>query len=117
MEYALFKTPIVGDIELFAHILHGQFSDRRRKYVEGNTLIYKEIFQKQITGDDSVIDEIKHKARQAIENLQNSLDEFKIGADHFNKNVLVNFISENIQIERNRRNLKTSSENKIKIFE
>lgn len=116
MEYALFKVPIVGELDLFATILSGQFYERSKKYVEGRTLIYKEISPRQITGNDTIIEEIKAQAKQAIDGIQNTLDEFRKSADLFNENELKKFISTTIQRERDRRNAQFNSEIKLNPF-
>ncbi|EOG6897067.1 hypothetical protein ACLH3T_002444 [Flavobacterium psychrophilum] len=116
MEVAYFKIPIVGSLDLFSALVQNQFYNREVKYVEGRTLIYREYSSQQISGNDDVINGIKERAKIQVDNLIKILENFKVTAEQFNENELKENIKTFILKERDKRNLKSNSENKLNPF-
>lgn len=116
MEVAYFHVPIIGDLDLFASLVRQQFYNRKVKYVDGRTLIYREYSTRPITGNQELIDAIKQKAKTEIDTIQTALNEFKKTADAFNEGDLKKNIEKFITQERVRRNKKSNSENQLNPF-
>ena len=116
MEYVLFKTPIVVDIGLFEHIVHGIIQSNSPEFIEGRYLYYKKFSSKRISGNDSVIEDLNKQAKAAIERIQDVLDNFKSEVESFNENDLKPIINETINREREKRNTISDSEKKLNPF-
>ncbi len=115
MEFALCSVPIVGSMDLFGEIFRGHHWNRNH-FVKGLTFYYKEVSPQRITNNDTVINEIKEKAKVAIEGIQNQLEQFGQSADKFNETELKPFITHTIEQERKRRKDKGDSESKLRPF-
>lgn len=115
IEYALYSIPVSGDMELFAYLVR-PFIDRRRTYVEYNTLYYKEYSDIKISGNDELVNAIKERVVGFTTNINNSLSQFENEVNQFHENKLKPTIAEFIKSEIEKRNLKSDSESKLNPF-
>ncbi len=116
MDYAMFEVPVIGNLELFASIAKNNFYSSSTNFFQNRTVIYREFSPNQIAGNDTVIENIKERAKNAFENIELSLSSFQATVDDFNDNELKNYISQIIQQERDRRSEKSNSEAKLNPF-
>jgi hypothetical protein len=115
VEYAIYSIPVSGDMEIFGYLVR-PFIDRRRTYVEYNTLYYKEYSNTQISGNDRLIEEIKNRVKGFTQNVNEALKQFDNEVQNFNETRLMPTIKQFIQSEIDKRNLKSDSESKLNPF-
>lgn len=115
MDYALFTVPVIGSSELFLAITRYLYNDRKSGF-DGRNVIYKEISQFKISGNDEIISNIKQNAKAKFDSIEKALSDFKVKADAFNEEELRPLISETIKTEREKRDIKGDSENKLNPF-
>jgi hypothetical protein len=115
IEYALYSIPVSGDMELFAYLVR-PYIDRRRTYMEYNTLYYKEYSDIKISGNDELVNAIKERVVAFTTNVNNSLSQFENEVNQFHENKLKPTIAEFIKSEIVKRNLKSDSESKLNPF-
>ena len=116
MDYAIFQIPIVGNLDLFGSIVGNQFYNGSNKYLNGRNFLYKEFSSHPIAGNEPLIEQIKERAKISVNGLETALESFKKNADNFNQNELKNLISEITASEKEKRNTKSDSENKLNPF-
>ncbi|WP_202703288.1 hypothetical protein [Flavobacterium sp. UGB4466] len=116
MDYAIFQIPIIGNLELFGNIVGNQFYNGSNKYVNGRNFLYKEFSSQPISGNEPLIEQIKERAKNSVNGLETALASFKKVAENFNQNELKNLISEVTASEKEKRNTKSDSENKLNPF-
>lgn len=115
MEFALFTVPVIGSSDLFVLITKHIYNDRKSGF-DGRNVLYKEISQHKISGNDEIIKGIKENAKIKFESIEKALTDFKESADTFNEQELKPLIFNIINKEKEKRNIKGDSENKLNPF-
>jgi hypothetical protein len=115
IEYAIYKIPIVGDIELFGSLV-GRHIDRQTTYVEYQTLCYKEYSNIPITNNDGLIDAIKARFLSFTNKINNELNQFDQELTDFYNTTFEPNVRGLIETEISKRNLNSSSASKLNPF-
>lgn len=115
VEYVLYNIPITGNMEMFASLVK-PFIDRQRTYVDYNTLFYKEYSNIIITGNDSLINEIKNRVIDLTTKINNTLKQQEDEFIQFYEITLMPTIDKIIESEITKRNLSSESESKLNPF-
>ncbi|HAY3501317.1 hypothetical protein HZQ11_16830 [Elizabethkingia anophelis] len=116
MEVAFFTVPIEGKVDLFNQIVKFNHFSNDKLFLNGNKLIYREPSTKVITNNDEVIETIKLNAKNNINAVQNMLSSFENSYNEFVANTLKPEVEILVKKERERRNNKTNTENKLNPF-
>lgn len=116
MEVAYFTVPIEGKTDVFSKIIKNNHFSNDKIYFDSNKLIYREPSTKIITNNDEVIESIKQNAKNNINAVQTLLTSFENSYKDFFDNILKPEIVELVNKERERRNNKSETENKLNPF-
>ncbi len=115
VEYAIYIIPVSGDMELFGYIIR-PYINRRTTYIQYNNLYYKEYSNNPISGNDDLINEIKNRVVNFINNVNSSLKQFEGDVENFHETKLKPIIDTYIQSEIAKRNLTSDSISKLNPF-
>ncbi len=115
VECAIYGIPISGDMDLFASIIQ-PLIDRRKTYLEYSKLFYKEYSNDKISGNEDLINSIKKRVVSFTTSVNNLLLQFEQQANQFNETNLKPTITQLIESEIIKRNLKSDSESKLNPF-
>jgi hypothetical protein len=115
IEFAMYKIPIIGDMETFASLV-GRYLDRRTTFVESNNLCYKEYSNIPITANDELINAIKNRVVTFTTKINNELEQFAKELDDFYETVFMPTINQFIELEITKRDLNSNSAAKLNPF-
>ena len=115
MECAIFKTPILGDIELFLFLtggVHDNGTNGDIGYIMGldvSMLICRIVSKKKITNNQEVLNLVNNQARKCYQSIENILQNFESDFNAYLTEELTLFVTTEILIERQWREQKNET--------
>ena len=116
MEVAFFTVPIDGKLDIFNQIIKSNHFSNDKLFINGNKLTYREPSTQPITKNDEVIETIKRNAKNSLNAVQSLLTSFENSYNDFFDNKLKPEVEALIEKEREKRNTKSETENKLNPF-